>query len=297
MKDKLITALLENASVRVIAISSKELVEKARQTHALSPTAIVALGRALSATSMMGAQLKNDKDKVSMIVDGGGPVGRILCTSQSDASVKGFVANPGQDVELNAKGEFDVGSLVGKNGFLRIIRDMGLKEPYTGMCELRSGEIADDLAQYYLQSEQQPSLVSLGLQIDKDGSVLTSGGIMIMPMPGCPDSVIDKLEARVMFTTDISKQLEVFEIEDFVKALFRDMDCKIVSHYEPKYECECSKERIEHVLMTLGIEEIQKMIDEDKGTSITCHFCNTEYKFDINELQSIIDNINEQIDV
>jgi molecular chaperone Hsp33 len=272
MKDKLVTALLENASVRVIAISSKELTEKARQTHNLSPTATVALGRALSATSMMGAMLKNDKDKVSMIIDGGGPSGRILCTSQSNASVKGFATNPVADVELNAKGQFDVGTLVGTNGFLRIIRDMGLKEPYTGMCNLRTGEIADDLAQYYLTSEQQPSLVSLGVQIDKDGSVLTSGGIMIMPMPGCPNSVIDKLEARVMFTTDISKQLEVYEIEDFVKALFRDMDVQIVSHYEPKYDCECSKERIEQVLITLGVEEIQRMIDEDKGTSITCHF-------------------------
>ena len=290
MKDKLVTALLENATVRVIAISSKELVEHAKNIHSCSPTATVALGRALSATAMMGAMLKNDNDKVTLIVDGGGPSGQILCTSQSDANVKGFIANPNVDVDLNSKGEFDVGSLVGKDGFIRIIRDMGLKEPYTGLCKLTSGEIADDLAQYYLQSEQRPSVVSLGVQIDKDGSILTSGGIMIMPMPGCDSSVIDKLESRIMFTTDLSRQLEVFEIEDFLKALFRDMDLKIVSKYSPKFACECSRKRIGQVLATLDAKEIQDMIDEDKNTSITCHFCSTSYAFDKKALKSILSN-------
>ncbi|MCK5128769.1 MAG: Hsp33 family molecular chaperone HslO [Clostridiales bacterium] len=294
MKDKLVTALLERASVRVIALSSKNLVEHARQIHSCSPTATVALGRALSATVMMGALLKNKTDKTTLIIDGGGPSGRILCTAKSDTNVKGFITNPTADTKLNSNGEFDVGSLVGKDGFIRIIRDMGLKNPYSGLCNLISGEIADDLAQYYLQSEQQPSVVSLGVQIDKDKSVLTSGGIMIMPMPGCEGSIIDKLESRIMFTTDMSRQLEVYEIEDFLNSLFKDMGLEIASLYEPRYVCECSEEIIEQVLQTLEIDELKDMLAKDKGASITCHFCNSEYKFDENALKKIIKNKNEK---
>ena len=288
-KDKLITALLENGSIRVIAISSKNLTEHARKIHSLSPTATVAMGRALTATAMQGAMLKTQNDKVSVIIDGGGPAGRIICTSDSNARVKGYMANPQADVPPNDKNEFDVGALVGTNGFLRIIRDMGLKEPYTGMIELVSGEIANDLAHYYLKSEQQPSLVSLGVQLDGDGSVKTSGGIIIMPMPGCDPSVIDKLEQRVLFTMDLSRQLEAFEIGDFAQALFRDMDYKQVSSYDPEYKCDCSKERIEKVLISLGKDDLEQIYNEDKKASVTCHFCNTEYTFEENELKALLD--------
>ena len=290
-KDKLITGLLEDASIRVIAISSKNLAEHARKIHSLSPTATVAFGRVLNATAMQGAMLKTKNDKVSMIVDGGGPAGRIICTSDSLANVKGYVSNPIADVPLNDKNEFAVGELVGKNGFLRIIRDMGLKEPYTGMIELESGEIANDLAHYYLKSEQQPSLVSLGVLIDKDGSVKTSGGIIIMPMPGCDPEAIDKLEQRVMFTMDLSRQLEAFEIDDFLEALFRDMDYKKVSSLNPQYKCDCSRQRIEQALISIGKEDMNKIYQEDKKASVTCHFCNTEYSFNEEELKSLLDSI------
>ena len=290
MKDKLITALLESASVRVIAISSKNLVEKARKIHFCMPTATVALGRALSAASMMGSMLKNKNDKVSLIIDGAGPAGRILCTSNKKANVKGYITNPQSQVELKDETAFNVGALVGKNGFIRVIRDMGMKEPYTGLCELKSGEIADDLAQYYMQSEQQPSLVSLGVQINKNLSVKTAGGIIILPMPDCKNTIIDRLEQRIMLTTDISRQLEVYDIEDFLKALFEDMDLKIMSSYEPEYFCECSRDKIEQVLMTLDEKELKDMIEVDKKASVTCHFCKNEYKFNINDLKVIIDN-------
>lgn len=290
-KDKLITALLEDANVRVIAISSKNITESARKTHNLSPTATVALGRALSATAMQGAMLKTKNDKVSLIIDGGGPAGRIICTSDSHANVKGYLANPQADVPLKSKNEFDVGALIGCDGFLRVIRDMGIKKPYTGMTELVSGEIANDLAHYYLKSEQQPSLVSLGVLIDKDGSVKTSGGIIIMPMPGCDSKIIDKLEQRIMFTMDLSLQLEAFELEDFLKALFRDMDYKAVSSFAPKYKCDCSKERIEKVLISIGRDDLKEIYENDKKASITCHFCSTEYNFTEKELKTILDTI------
>jgi molecular chaperone Hsp33 len=289
--DKLVTALLEKASIRVIAISSKNLTEYARKIHNLSPTATVALGRALSAVAMQGAMLKAKSDKVSMIIDGGGPLGRIICTSDNDANVKGYATNPEADAPPNEMNEFDVGAIIGRDGFLRIIRDMGLKEPYTGMIELQSGEIANDLAHYYLQSEQQPSLVALGVNLDTDGSVKTAGGIMIMPMPGCSDESISKLEQRVMFTMDLSRQLEEFELDDFLVALFRDMDYNKASEFAPQYVCDCSRERIEKTLIALGREELNDIYKKDKKANVTCHFCNTEYTFSENELKKMLDDI------
>ena len=290
-EDKLVTALLEDANVRVIAISSKNLTEHARKIHGLSPTATVALGRALSAVAMQGAMLKTKNDKVSLIIDGGGPAGRIICTSDSKSNVKGYLANPVNDVPLNDKGEFDVGSLVGKDGFLRIIRDMGLKEPYSGMIELVSGEIANDLAHYYLKSEQQPSLVSLGVLIDTDSSVKTAGGLIIMPMPGCDPDIISKLEQRVMFTMDLSRQLEAFELEDFLRALFRDMDYKQVSSLTPKYNCDCSRERISQALISIGEKDLREILEKDKKASVTCHFCNTVYEFSEQQLEELLKQI------
>ncbi len=290
-EDKLVTALLEDANVRVIAISSKNLTEHARKIHGLSATATVALGRALSAVAMQGAMLKTKNDKVSLIVDGGGPAGRIICTSDSKSNVKGYLANPVNDVPLNDKGEFDVGSLVGKDGFLRIIRDMGLKEPYSGMIELVSGEIANDLAHYYLKSEQQPSLVSLGVLIDTDSSVKTAGGLIIMPMPGCDPDIIGKLEQRVMFTMDLSRQLEAFELEDFLQALFRDMDYKQVSSLTPKYNCDCSRERISKALISIGEKDLREILEKDKKASVTCHFCNTVYEFSEKQLEELLKQI------
>ena len=290
-EDKLVTALLEDANVRVIAISSKNLTEHARKIHGLSPTATVALGRALSAVALQGAMLKTKNDKVSLIIDGGGPAGRIICTSDSKSNVKGYLANPVNDVPLNDKGEFDVGSLVGKDGFLRIIRDMGLKEPYSGMIELVSGEIANDLAHYYLKSEQQPSLVSLGVLIDTDSSVKTAGGLIIMPMPGCDPDIISKLEQRVMFTMDLSRQLEAFELEDFLSALFRDMDYKQVSSLEPKYNCDCSRERISQALISIGEKDLREILEKDKRASVTCHFCNTVYEFSEQQLEELLKQI------
>ena len=290
-KDKLVTALLEDANVRVIAISSKNLTEHARKIHGLSATAAVALGRALSAVAMQGAMLKTKNDKVSLIIDGGGPAGRIICTSDSKANVKGYLANPVNDVPLNDKGEFNVGALVGKDGFLRIIRDMGLKEPYSGMIELVSGEIANDLAHYYLKSEQQPSLVSLGVLIDTDGSVKTAGGLIIMPMPGCDPDIIGKLEQRVMFTMDLSRQLEAFELEDFLRALFRDMDYKQVSSLTPEYNCDCSRERISQALISIGEKDLREILEKDKRASVTCHFCNTVYEFNEQKLEELLEQI------
>lgn len=290
-EDKLVTALLEDANVRVIAVSSKNLTEHARKIHGLSPTATVALGRALSAVAMQGAMLKTKNDKVSLIIDGGGPAGRIICTSDSKSNVKGYLANPVNDVPLNDKGEFDVGSLVGKDGFLRIIRDMGLKEPYSGMIELVSGEIANDLAHYYLKSEQQPSLVSLGVLIDTDSSVKTAGGLIIMPMPGCDPDIISKLEQRVMFTMDLSRQLEAFELEDFLRALFRDMDYKQVSALTPKYNCDCSRERISQALISIGEKDLREILEKDKKASVTCHFCNTVYEFSEQQLEELLKQI------
>jgi molecular chaperone Hsp33 len=194
-------------------------------------------------------------------------------------------------VPLNDKGEFDVGSLVGKDGFLRIIRDMGLKEPYSGMIELVSGEIANDLAHYYLKSEQQPSLVSLGVLIDTDSSVKTAGGLIIMPMPGCDPDIISKLEQRVMFTMDLSRQLEAFELEDFLRALFRDMDYKQVSALTPKYNCDCSRERISQALISIGEKDLREILEKDKKASVTCHFCNTVYEFSEQQLEELLKQI------
>ncbi len=289
--DVLIKATLHNADVRLFAASTQNMVEHARQIHGATPTAIAALGRTLTAVSMMGSMMKNEQDKLTVTIQGGGPGGRIIVVGNAKGQVKGYIEHPEVDLPIAENGKLKVGTLVGKEGRLSVIREMGLKNPYVGQCELLSGEIAEDFAYYFTQSEQKPSLVALGVLIDTDNTVKTAGGLILQPMPGCPDEVITEIEKRSMLMSDISRQLEVMTMKEYITALFRGLDLVITEETTPQFVCDCSKERMEKALISLGTEELAQIIEEDEKAELTCHFCLDRYQFSKDELQTLLNTI------
>lgn len=290
MSDKIIRGLIAEDTVNFIAISGKDLCEKARVTHKLSRVCTAALGRTLLVTDMMGAQLKTDDGKITSIVKGGGPAGNIVCTANSTGQVKGYVEVPDLELPLGPDGKLDVSMAVGWFGELTVVRDLGMKEPYVGRCDIVSGEIAEDFARYFTISEQQPSLVYLGVRVDPhNGSVKAGGGIMVQPLPHCPDEVIDALQEKAVAIKMLSGMLEEgIELEDALKRIFSDMDIRFTDTLTPEFRCDCSRERIEKVLISLGREELEDMMEKEHGAEITCHFCNTAYAFNEDELRNLL---------
>ena len=286
--DKLIRGFLADRAVSFYAISASELVEKAKRTHDCGATASAALGRSLMACVMMGAMLKDTGD-VSLIIKGGGPAGSIICAAKSDGSVKGTIGDPKAELPKRADGKLDVSGIVGKNGTLTVVRDMGLKEPYVGQSRLVSGEVAQDVAAYFTYSQQQPSLVYLGVHINKDFEVAAAGGVIIQPLPFCPDDVIDRLEQTQSSTGTFTTLLESgFTPEQAIKRLFSDLSPEFSEAVVPEYRCDCSRERLAQVLVSLGAEELRDMIQKDGGAELQCHFCNKMYNFSAEELETAL---------
>ncbi len=290
MEDLIIRGLLADETVKVMAISGGELVEKARETHGLSRVCTAALGRTLMMTSMMGAQLKNEEERVTAMLRGGGEAGNIVCTADWTGRVKGYVENPGVELPPAPNGKLDVALAVGWFGDLTVVRDMGLKEPYVGTCPITSGEIAEDFARYFAASEQQPSLVYLGVHVDvQSGAVRAAGGLLVQPLPGRPDAVIDALTEKAKEIETLTAMLERgTSLQDALMQLLGGMGFEKTACQHPEFRCDCSRERLERVLISLGEEELSDMIAQEHGAELTCHFCNRKYRFDENDLRRLL---------
>lgn len=289
MGDYIIRAVTADGSLRAFAADTTFLANKAHQMHKTYPIASAALGRLLTAASMMGTMLKSKGDTITLQLTGNGPIGRVMAVSDFEGNVKGYANNPLVDLPNNDAGKLNVGGAVGKDGYLTVIRDFGLKEPYIGRVPLVSGEIGDDLTSYFAVSEQTPSTVGVGVLVDVDLSVKCSGGFIVQVMPEAVDADIDKLEENLSKIKSVTKMMEDGSTpEDMLKALLDGFDYEITEKRSVEYRCDCSRERVERAIISLGKKEIKKIIDEDGQAELTCHFCDNVYKFDKEELTSLL---------
>lgn len=286
MKDYLIRGIVENRNCRVFACTTTNLVDVARKKHGLWPTASAAIGRMMSATLMMASMNKNN-EKMTVTINGGGPIGTMMAITNGDGNIKAFVSNPEVHYTYNDTGKLAVGVAVGSNGTLQVIKDMGLKEPFSGSVALQSGEIGDDFTYYFAVSEQTPSVVSLGVLVSETNEVLSSGGFIIQLLPEASDEDIQYIEEKMKNFTPVSTLLHEGKTpEEIIKMIFDDVN--ILETQDLFFNCDCSKEKMEQALITVGKEELQSMKDEDHGCEINCHFCNTKYKFNEEELDKLI---------
>ena len=275
----------KNHGIRIFAADTTSMVEEARRLHNTSPVASAALGRALTASSIMGIMMKGDNDKLTLSINGKGPLGTIVCVADSKGTVKGYVSNPLVDIPSRADGKLDVGSAVGINGLVTIIKDMGMKEPYTGQYPLVNGEIAEDLTAYYADSEQQPSAIALGVLVDVDYSIKAAGGFIVQLMPEAEEKDIDILEKNLSQITSVSHLIDDGKTpEDLINLVLKDLEPMIYEKIPVSYKCDCSRERIEKALISIGKKDLDEIIKEDKLAEISCHFCNTVYHFNEAEL-------------
>ncbi|MDD3369173.1 MAG: Hsp33 family molecular chaperone HslO [Lachnospiraceae bacterium] len=288
MKDYIVRATAANAQIRAFAITSRELVEHARNAHNTSPVITAALGRLLSAGAMMGSMMKNDTDMLTLQIRGDGPVKGLTVTADALGHVKGFAEVPDVCIHANAQGKLNVGGAVGA-GFLRVIKDMGLKDPYVGQTELQTGEIAEDLTYYFATSEQVPSAVGLGVLMNKNNTVKCAGGFIIQLMPFAEDELITKLEEKLTSIKPVTTMLDAgMTPEDILQELLGDMDLEITDTMDCEFKCNCSKERVSKALISVGKKELQDMISEGKEIETNCHFCNTNYVFTVEELKELL---------
>lgn len=289
MQDKIIKFLAYEGKISVICADTTELVEKARKIHDLSPVATAAFGRLLTITAIMGNEMKGEKNKLTIQMKGNGPLGTMLTTSDNFPRIKGYVSNPIIDLPLNDMGKLDVGGAVGNAGFINVIKDIGLKEPYIGICPLISGEIAEDFAEYFAKSEQKNTAVALGVLVDKNG-VKSAGGYIITPMPDATDEEISKVEQAIFKAGAISKMLDQnLSLLEIAKKVTGDENVQIIEeNITPVYECDCSKEHMADGLATLDKTVLKEMIDEDEKAELLCHFCNKKYEFSKEELENIL---------
>ena len=287
-KDYIVRAPAADHQLRAFAVTSKDIVEKAREIHNTSPVATAAIGRLLTAASIMGSMMKGEKDVLTLQIECGGPIGGITVTADSNADVKGYVNNPNVILPPNAQGKLDVSGALGP-GFLNVIKDIGLREPYNGQTHLVSGEIAEDLTYYFATSEQVPSSVGLGVLMDKDNHVRQAGGFIIQVMPDTDDEVIDKLEARLGEVHSVTEMLDKgMTPEDILNYVLEGMDVEILETVPTQYKCDCSFERVSKVIASLGKKELQEMIDDGKPVEVNCQFCGSHYKFDTEQLKEFI---------
>ena len=287
MEDKITKFLAYNGKISIVCINTTNLVEKARKIHDLSPVATAAFGRLLTITALMGQEMKNKEDKLTIQIQGNGPM---LTTANNSPKVKGYVANPYVDLPLNEFGKLDVGGAVGIDGYINVIKDIGLKEPYVGVSPLTSGEIADDFTNYFVNSEQTRTAVALGVLVNKDG-VKRAGGYIINPMPDATDEEIANVEKSIFEAGAISKMLnEGLSLLDIAKKVTGDKNVKVIEDIKtPVYECDCSKERMLEGLATLDKNTIKEIIEEDGKAEVVCHFCNKKYEFSKEELEEILE--------
>lgn len=288
MGDYIVRATAADNQIRAFAATTRELVEKARIAHNTSPVATAALGRLLTGGAMMGVMMKGEKDVLTIQVKGDGPIGGLTVTADSQGHVKGYVDNPEVMLPANALGKLDVGGAVG-HGMLRVIKDMGLKEPYVGQVALETGELGDDLTYYFATSEQVPSSVGLGVLMEKDNTVKQAGGFIIQLMPFTDEKVIEALEKKISEVQSVTSMLnQGMTPEDILNELLGEFQPEISEKVPTEFHCDCSKERVEKVLVSLGEKELTSMIEEGNPIELKCHFCNSGYTFTPEELKELL---------
>lgn len=289
MSDYIVRATAADSQIRAFAATTKDIVEYARKAHNTSPVATAALGRLLTGGAMMGVMMKGDKDVLTLQIKCSGPIGGITVTADSKGNVKGYVNNPQVMLPANEKGKLDVGKAVDL-GVLSVIKDLGLKEPYVGQTELKTGEIAEDLTYYFASSEQVPSAVGLGVLMEKDNTVRQAGGFIIQLMPFASEEVISQLEKNLAEVSSVTELLDQgYTPEMILEKLLGNLGLEINEKTETKFYCNCDKVRVGKVLLSLGEKELQSMIDEEKDVELNCHFCNTNYVFNVEELKELLE--------
>ena len=289
MADRIVRAISADGLVQAAAICSRDLTERARQIHKTLPVATAALGRALAAASMMGNALKSDGASLTLQFKGGGPLGTVLAVSDNEGCVRGYVTNPYTDLPLRPDGKLDVGGAVGHDGTLTVIKDLHMKEPYVGTIDLLGGEIAEDVASYFVESEQIPTACALGVLVDRDQSVKSAGGYLIQLMPGAGEDTIAKVEGGVMAAGPVSAILEQNDDpEALLRTVMSDFDLKILETCPVSYKCYCSRQRVERALISLGKPELEQMLAEQGGCQLTCQFCDAVYDFSADDLRALI---------
>lgn len=288
MSDYIVRATAANAQIRVFAATTRELVEAARKAHDLSPVVTAALGRLMTGGVMMGAMLKGDKDLLTLQVSGDGPLKGMTVTADGRGNVKGYAICPQVMLPPSPAGKLDVGGAVGR-GILRVIKDMGLKEPYVGQTVLQTGEIAEDLTYYFATSEQVPSSVGLGVLMEKDNTVKQAGGFIIQLMPFTEDGVIASLEQNLAEFSSVTQTLNEGKTpEELLGLLLKGLDMEIVDTVPAQFYCNCDKKRVEKAIISIGKKEIKEMISDNKSIEVNCHFCNTSYTFSVEELKELL---------
>lgn len=288
MADYIVRATAANNQIRAFAATTRELVEEARTAHNTSPIATAALGRLLTGGAMMGSMMKGDKDLLTLQIKCSGPIKGLTVTADTQGNVKGYVYNPEVMLPPSEKGKLDVGKALDL-GVLSVIKDMGLKEPYVGQTHLVSGEIAEDLTNYFAESEQVPSAVALGVLMNKNNTVKQAGGFIIQLMPFAEEEVIDKLEAKINSITSITALLDQdMTPEMILEEVLGEFGVEILETMPARFHCNCCKERVEKAIVSIGKKDIQEMIEDGEPIEVNCHFCNKKYNFSVEELKGII---------
>ncbi len=289
MSDYIVRATAANAQIRAFAMTSRELVEHAREIHNTSPVMTAALGRLLSAGAMMGSMLKSEADVLTLQIKGSGPAKGLTVTADAHANVKGYTVVPDVILPANSVGKLDVGGAIGA-GFLSVIKDLGLKEPYVGQTALQTGEIAEDLTYYFATSEQVPSSVGLGVLMNKNNTVKQAGGFIIQLMPFATDEVIDKLEENLKNIKSVTSMLDAGNTPEQMLSIILDgMDVEIMDTMPANYKCNCSKERTAKAIISLGKNEISQMVEDGEEIEVNCQFCQSHYKFSVEELKEMLE--------
>lgn len=291
MSDKRIRAIAKDAAIQITAVTSIETVERARQIHQTLPTATAALGRVLTICSIIGSQLKVDDGSVTIQFKGNGPLGSVVCVSDSEGNVRGYLQNPACDLPLRPDGKLNVGAGIGK-GYLMVIKDIGLKDPVTGTTVLVNGEIAEDITRYFVESEQIPSACALGVLVGTEQQVKQAGGYLVQLMPGYTESDIDKLEENVKNAGAMTAMLEAgMTLEQIVYKVLDGFDVEILEKSEFEYRCNCSRDKVIRALISMGRKELTELMNEQKNTEITCQFCDKVYSFTSDEIGELLNKI------
>ena len=289
MSDQLIRAISQDGLIKVSAVSTRDLTERARQIHKTLPVATAALGRLLAGASMMGNALKEEAASLTLQIKGGGPLGTLLAVSDHEGNVRGTVENPAADIPLREDGKLDVGAAVGNQGTLTVIRDLRMKEPYVGSVGLLWGEIAEDIALYFVESEQIPTACGLGVLVDRDQSVVSAGGYLVQLLPGAGEETAEALEASLRSAGPVTEMLKADpDPETLLRRALPGLELKVLEKRPIAYRCDCSRERMERALISLGREELRAMIDEQGGAELTCRFCDNVQKFSKEELEDLL---------
>ena len=292
MTDEIVRAITGDGLVKAAAVTGRDIVERARNIHKLLPMATAALGRTLMGASMMGDMLKEEKGALTLQIKGGGPLGTILAVSDHRGNVRGYVQDPQVELMEQRPGKLDVGAAVGLDGTLTVIKDIGLKEPYVGSIGLFSGEIADDLAMYFVESEQIPTACALGVLVGLDQSVTAAGGYLIQLLPGASEDMIEKIEAGVRAIGPVSAALAGgLDGEGLLRAVLKDFDLEVLEKHPVEYRCCCSRDRVSRALISMGRKELSALIQEQGRAELTCQFCDQVYQFSREELEQLLEEM------